>query len=144
MEKEELRQLYYLNKEVIHLKKRLKELENVSISENPSVHITGMPSGRGISDKVSRYSLEMEYLEDLISQKISECWQEIKRLNEYINSIQDSTLRQIFTLRYINAFTWQQIAFAIGESDESYPRRKHNAFLKAEKKTKNSLPKMPK
>ena len=39
-------------------------------------------------------------------------------------------MRLILSLRYINGLSWQQVAFSIGEYDESYPRKKHNKFLK--------------
>ena len=39
-------------------------------------------------------------------------------------------MRMILTLRYIQGLTWQKIAYAIGEYDEQYRRRKHNAFFK--------------
>lgn len=129
MTKEELSQLYYLNKETAGLKKRIIELK--SAAEGTTSRITGMPTGKGIRDKVGDFASEIADVEEMISESLKRCWQELKSLNEYIESIEDSRLRQIFTLRYINAMTWQQIAFAIGESDESYPRRKHNAYLKA-------------
>ena len=39
-------------------------------------------------------------------------------------------MRMILMLRYIQNLSWQKVAFAIGERDEQYLRRKHNAFLK--------------
>ena len=38
--------------------------------------------------------------------------------------------RLIFSLRYLDGLTWQQIAFKIGEYDEQIPRRLHNQALK--------------
>ncbi len=58
------------------------------------------------------------------------CVEEVKRLTEWIFGVDDSQIRQILTLRYIKGESFQQIAFAIGESDESYPRRKLRDFLK--------------
>ncbi|MBN7773172.1 hypothetical protein [Clostridium aminobutyricum] len=137
MTKNELSQLYYLNREIEQLKIRQRELK--TIAEGTTTRITGLPFGTGISDKIGNYASDLADLDTLIAISLQKCWQEIKRLNQFINTIDDSQLRQIFSLRYINGLTWQQIAFAIGESDESYPRRKHNTFLKAAENAESSV-----
>ncbi len=49
----------------------------------------------------------------------------------YIQRIEDAELRELFMLRYYDGIrSWQRIAFLMGEHDESYVRRKHNAYLK--------------
>ena len=56
---------------------------------------------------------------------------EESELVEFVNSIEDALLREIFMLRYFDGVkTWQRIAFLTGEHDESYVRRKHNTYLK--------------
>ena len=60
-------------------------------------------------------------------------------VEDFINAIDDSQTRRIFRYRYMDGKvkpSWTWIAFKIGHYDESYPRRKHNEFLK--------MPKMPK
>lgn len=42
------------------------------------------------------------------------------RLNAYIDAIEDSEMRQIMKLRYLNGLSWQQVDFSIGKHDESY------------------------
>lgn len=53
-----------------------------------------------------------------------------EEIEQFIESIDDSKMRMIFYLRYVEGLSWQRVAAQIGESDESYPRRKHNAYLK--------------
>lgn len=56
-----------------------------------------------------------------------------KEIEYFVHNIPDSITRRIFTYRYIDGKvkpSWQWIAFKIGEHDESYPRRKHNKYLK--------------
>lgn len=137
MNKEDLGQLHYLNKEIEMLKIRQRELK--TIAEGTTTRITGMPFGSGISDKIGNYASDIADLDLLISLNLDKCWKELKRLNQFINTIDDSQLRQIFSLRYINGLTWQQIAFAIGECDESYPRRLHNRFLKAAENAESTM-----
>lgn len=69
----------------------------------------------------------------------------VKKCNEieqFIYNIDDSLMRRIFKYRYIvgsHRMSWQQVAFKIGESDESYPRQKHNRYLRhLEKVTENT------
>lgn len=127
MTKQELSQLYYLNREIEQLKNRIVELECVATST--SSRITGMPHASGISDKVGKYAAEITDLKELLDLNLKKCFYELNRLNRYIESIEDSEMRLIMSLRYINGLSWQQVAFSIGEHDEQYPRRKHNKFL---------------
>jgi len=128
MTKRELNQLCCLNKEIENQKLRLLELDTAAT--NITTVITGMPRGNMTSDKISRYAAEIADLRGLIELNTQKCYYELNRLTRYINSIKDSQMRLILSLRYINGLCWQQIAFSIGKYDESYPRRKHNKFLK--------------
>ena len=134
MTKRELSQLYYLSREIEQDKKRLEELE--AAAEGITQQITGMPPAGGTGDKVGKYAADIADLRGIIEHKMQQCWYELNRLNRFIASVEDSQMRQILTLRYINRMSWQQVALAMGETDESYPRRKHNIFLE-------KLPKMP-
>lgn len=127
MNKKELSQLYYLNREIEEQQRRLQELECLATS--CTSHITGMPKTKGVVNRLAGYIAEIADLKSLIDLNIKKCFYELNRLNRYINTIPDSQMRMILSLRYINGLTWQQIAFSIGEYDEQYPRRKHNAFL---------------
>ena len=56
-------------------------------------------------------------------------------LIRYIGDIPDSDVRELFMLRYVDGVrSWQRIAFLAGEHDESYVRRKHDRYIKKEKK----------
>lgn len=62
------------------------------------------------------------------------CMDEIGRLFAFIDDIPDSRLRRIFTFRYIEGLTWQQVAFRLGEFDEQYPRKMHSRYLQKMRK----------
>lgn len=112
MNKKELSQLYYLNREIEQLKSRIEELECIAASDTS--RITGMPHVTGISDKVGRYAAEIADLKELLNLNLKKCFYELNRLNRYIESIDDSQMRMIMTLRYVNGLSWQQVAFSIG------------------------------
>lgn len=131
MTKKELSQLYYLKKEIKMQQQRIAELETAAAKCTPN--ISGMPNGQGVSDKVGQYVAQIADLRSLLYLNVEKSFYELSRLDRYIQSVEDSEMRIILTLRYVQGLSWQKIAFAIGESDEQYPRRKHNSFLEKSK-----------
>lgn len=121
----ELSQLYYLNREIEMDRKRLQDLEAQAVSCSPN--LTGMPRSPGISDKVGRYASEIADLKGIIEAKLQQCIYERNRLERYINSIDDSFLRQIFTYRFVNGLPWKQVAACIGPgyTDEAVRQAAH-------------------
>ena len=119
MTKQELSQLYYLNREIEQLKNRIAELECIATST--SSVITGMPHASGVSDKVGKYAAEIADLKELLDLNLRKCFYELNRLNRFIESIEDSQLRMILSLRHINGLGWDQVAASIGggNSDKS-------------------------
>lgn len=139
MNKNELSQLNSLNREIELIKRQIEDAE-LSVSYGATgdtvigsstcfpytqhvIKVTGIDI-QGYEKKVNR-------LKKLLTRRLEELMDKVEEINEFISSVEDSETRIILTLRYINNLSWQQIAFSIGESDESYPRRKHNKFLKA-------------
>ena len=105
MTKERLSNLSVLRREITRTKKRLAKLPH---SPNSAEH---------------RAKLE---------QYLSKAEKEAALLLNYINSIEDFSVKEIFMLRYYDGVrSWQRIAFMVGEHDESYVRRKHNKHLDA-------------
>ena len=65
-----------------------------------------------------------------------------EEIDDFIDGIEDSLTRRIFIHRYIEGDrrpSWQAIAFRIGEHDESYPRKKHNKYLKLAENAENHM-----
>lgn len=128
MNKKELSQLYWLNREIEEQQRRLDELEGLATS--CTAQITGMPRSKGISDKVANYVGEIADLKCLIDLNIKKCFFELNRLNRYIETIPDSQVRMILSLRYINGLNWNQISASIGGGNTSDGvRMLHNRFL---------------
>lgn len=127
--KKELSQLYYLNREIEELQRRIEELEcAVTSTTSP---ITGMPSIHTVRDKIGEYAAEIADLRGILDLNIKKCFYELNRLNRYIQGVDDSEIRMILSLRYINGLSWQQIAFSIGgRNSEDGVRKKAYRFLK--------------
>lgn len=129
MTKKELSQLYYLNREIEQLQKRVMELE--TLASSCTVQITGMPSNNGFTDKLGKYVSEIADLKSLLNLNLKKCFYELNRLNRYIQSIDDSEMRMILSLRYINGLSWQQVAASISiYATADSVRMQHNRFLK--------------
>jgi len=113
--KEELKQIYYLNKEVKMWQKELERLQCMSLIKGQQ--ITGMPHVPGVSDKVGDLATTMADIETIIRGKLAEIQMQRKRIIEYINSIDDSLLRQIIFLRNVSCMSWNQIANELGSNE---------------------------
>ena len=109
----ELSQFYYLNREIEMDKERLEKLRTLASSPSGS-NLTGMPRGGSPQNRLEQNIIEIVALEEIISAKITKSLRERNRLEQYIANIPDSLTRQIFTLRFINGFSWNQVAFKIG------------------------------
>ena len=127
MTKKELSQLYYLNKEICQEKERLAELRAAAI--DTSVKISGLPHVGKFSDKTA-IAAQIVDCEAIIDAKIQLSIVEYNRLNRYIAGIDDSLMRQILSLRYINGLSWNAVATHIGgDNTADAVRKAHNRFL---------------
>ena len=124
MTKKELKNLYYLKKEIVEQKKRIKELENLATS--CTAKVTEFTNKTEVIDKVGNYAVEIADLKRLLDLNLKKRFYELVRLDKFIESIEDSEIRTILMLRYAQGLSWQQIAKDMGGDW----RRKHR-----EKKT---------
>ena len=132
MTKKELTQLYYLDKEIKKDKERLEELETKATKTTQG--ITGMSFGGGTLNKVESFAVEIAEQRELIEEKVKRCIVLENRIYRFINTIDDSLTRQIFTERYIKLKPWLKIALDIGgDNTADSVRMIHNRFLKREK-----------
>ena len=123
----ELSQLYYLNREIEQDKQRIRELEIKATST--IVNISGLPHMKGISDKTA-IAADIADLKAVVEAKNKMCIAEYNRLMRYITTIDDSYIRQILTFRYVNGFSWVQVAMHIGGGNtEDSIRKAHKRFL---------------
>lgn len=73
-------------------------------------------------------------LEILLKKRLNECQEELFRLEQYIETVDDSRIRQIMTLRYEQGMSWVQVAQRMGGgASESCARMAVTRFLNKEK-----------
>lgn len=123
-----LEQLRHLRREVNLLSQRIAELELAA--REGTTRITGMPAfPRGGEGDADANVARLKALWEQFYARRERCMNLLGALYAFIDDIEDSRMRQIFTYRYIDGRTWQCVAMLIGEWDEQYPRRLHNRFL---------------
>lgn len=109
----ELSQLYYLDREIELDRERLAELcADLLCPRSPDYD--GMPRNPNPENALERCVAEIVDLEDVIQAKIEQRIYERARLERYISDIPDSLTRQIFTLRFIEGLTWEDVAAKTG------------------------------
>ncbi len=113
-----LSQYRYLIREIREDKLRLAQLSSRLLRLDAS----GLPVPERSEEETVAYRAR-------IAENLNKCISMVEELQAYINDIEDSELRHIFTLRYIHAYSWQRIALSLGGHDESYARKKHDRYI---------------
>ncbi len=128
MDKKELNQIYYLEKEIDMWRKALSRIQSRSLL--PSQEITGMPFGSGISDKVGNLATSEVDITNKIEELQKKVYEEQYRLLKYIETIEDSLMRQIMYHRHVLCMKWNEVAMTIGGGNtEDSVRKAHDRFL---------------
>lgn len=140
----ELSKLYWLNREVELNKKQLTDLESeiaremeelaalrASMDGLASPKLDGMPHGSDVHSPVENTVEHISMLEGALSKKHDALVNltarisarqtliilERDKLEQYIETIDDPFMRQVFTLRFVNGLPWQQVALSIGREE---------------------------
>lgn len=128
MTKEELSQIYYLNREIKMWKDELNRLECQSLLKGQQ--LTGMPNGGGSGDKVGDLAVKKTDIQLIIEEKLKEIQLQREKIIEYISGIEDSLMRQIVFYRNVSCMSWRQVAAEIGgKNTEDGVRKLYDRFL---------------
>ncbi len=138
MTKKELKQLFYLRKEIKMWEYEIYKLRQES--EIKGQDLSGLPpaavGGGKVENKVIKI-LEKEEIYEELKEKAEILEKEIL---EYIRSIDDSMIRLIINYRYIRFFSWYRIARYIGGNNTADGVRKiHDRFLEKQEKENVSV-----
>ena len=112
MTKQELKQVFYINNELRMWRTELENLE--SKIEETGKWIDGMPRGSGTSDKVGNLATELANFKLMIGIKEVELQIQKNKIIQYIDSIDDSLIRQIVFYRCVLCMGWGKVADLIG------------------------------
>lgn len=127
MNKRDLKQVYYIKKEITMWQEKLKELEDISLK---SPKLDGMPRAAGKSDPTANRAEEIAEAKEIIEELEYRTLKEAKRIYEYIRDIDDSLLRQIIIYRCVELKTWAEVADSIGggNTEDSVRKRYERHF----------------
>ena len=128
--KEELSQIYYLNKELRMWQKELESLECQSLLRGQQ--LTGMPFVSGTSDKTRDIATTIADIKNIIIGKQAEIQIQKKKIMTYIEQIEDSYMRQIIFYRCVSCMSWNSVAQEIGgnNTEDSVKQAFHRFFKK--------------
>ena len=99
-----LNKLYWLKKEIEQLEMQIKELTILS-----AMAMSGMPSGNTVSSPVEKFYDRLDKLRTKLQAKLNEYVTEKEHIEEYIESIEDTEIRVIARLRFIDNKDYQTI-----------------------------------
>lgn len=128
MDKERLSQLKHLKKEIELLKKQIDDLDYIITKDSVKGSETHFPyierkfTITGID--FQSHNKKLYRLKKRLKRRVEELIDLIEETNEYIENIDDSLIRQIITLKYINGLTWEQVAASIGGNNTADSVRK--------------------
>ena len=100
-----LNKLYYLKLDIENIKDEIKSLPIIS---SPSM--SGMPHGTDISSPVMSYVLKKEALIEKLNSKIEKYTEELIRIEDVIDKIDDVEIKAIARMRFIQNMRWEDIA----------------------------------
>lgn len=140
MVKDELCEILMLKKEVNQLKVKFQDLhmgdknsivtDSVRGSEQQFPYLPKLFTITGVEENSDNYLVEKEELALKLKTKICSLLTKINNALTYIESIEDSTIRQILIYRYIDGLTWEQTGLGMSYSWETV-RKKHDKFIKS-------------
>lgn len=125
MTKKELSRYYYLSLEIEDLEERKKTLESTSIG---STRITGMPTVHSNTSPTERIVELILELEKRIDNRKVEAMKEMIKIEKFVSGIPGIETRLIFTKRYIELKTWEQIGEDMHMSERT-AQRMHKKYL---------------
>ena len=133
MTAERLRQYKNLKEEIKELSEQIHKLESSDIVQGSDDEFPYILHNMKVETG------ECDHTLDMLKRNLRLLKIEYHKLNKFINDIKDSEIRRIFRYRYIEGWTFQKIAFKVGNGDESGIRKKHNKFLKLSEFSENYM-----
>ena len=100
-----LNKLYFLKMEIDEIKKEISNLTEIG-----SPAITGMPHSNSVSDPVSQYFMKKQRLTEKLNKKLERYIDELTRVENIIDNIEDADIRLIARLRFVDNLEWKEIS----------------------------------
>lgn len=121
MDKEQLKQIKYLKTEIETIQRQIDSLEplvatdKVNGSDNHFPYTQRSFTIEGINQE--EYRRKAYLLQKRLNKRKEELTNALTETNNFIENIQDSLVRQIIILRYIEGKSWNKVAMDIGNNN---------------------------
>lgn len=119
-----LNKLYYLKLDIENIQKEIDSLPTIS-----SPQLSGMPHGSGVSNPIVQYVIKKEELTTRLNQKIAKYTEELVRIENIIDRIDDPEVRTIARMRFVQCMKWEEIGDRI-HLDRTNCARKLKKYIK--------------
>ena len=110
MTKEELSKYYYLKQEIKQIEDKIKEIDSTFMRASL---INCEKFERKLSNPQEKRMILIEKYEQKLEIAINKSIEELIKIEEFINSIEDPENRMIFRYRYIELKSWNEISSLI-------------------------------
>ena len=129
----ELSRYYNLRKYVDQLEREIKTLEVNALS---AVNLDPMPKGRGGVNRASEdTALSLAKLKRTVARERAKAMREYVKLDAYISTIPDITVKRIFRYRYCECLKWEEVARSMGPGyTMEAVKKRHYRYIKGEKR----------
>ena len=112
MELKDVQQVYFISKEIAMYERELEKIKAAVGTRSPEM--SDMPKGNTQKNMVEEYSVNIKYYEEMIEKAKARAEVEKIKIMEYVESIDDSLMRQIIFYRHILLLPWGIVAREIG------------------------------
>ena len=126
MTKEELSKYYYLKQEIKQIEDKIEEIDSTFMRASL---INCEKFERKLSNPQEKRMILIEKYEQKLEIAINKSIEELIKIEEFINSIEDPENRMIFRYRYIELKSWNEISSLIHISRSAIFER-NNKILK--------------
>ena len=99
-----LNKLYYLKLDIKDLQEEIKSIPDIS-----GMSYSGMPHSNNVSDPTFNLLLKRERLIEKLNKKIEKYMDELVRIEDIIEKIDDIEVRTIARMRFIKNMKWEDI-----------------------------------
>ena len=128
MTKNELKEYRAVANEIEIIKEKLEYLEEKKTSVKSQV-ISDMPRSSSENERLSTLLAEIEEVTELYNEKMSRLIKSQFKIENTIDILDDATERNLMRLKYLDGFTWEEVAVEMGYSWQ-HIHRIHNKILK--------------
>lgn len=118
-----LNKLYYIKREIEDLKEEIKNIPEIS-----GIEMSGMPHSNNVSDPIYNLIQKKEKLIEKLNKKIERYIDELIRIENIIDGIEDIEIRTIARMRFIQNKKWVDIGEKV-HLDRTACYRKLNKYF---------------